>query len=106
MGFRFLLLFCLGLLCSPSVQAQKAARKIKKEADDFFSKEKYDEALRLYRQYHRMVPNDLEGKYKLGVSAYHENQLVDAERFLSYVLENNKKPDVPDLFLFGKDGTS
>ena len=94
MSFRiFLLLLCLGLICNSQLQAQKSIRKLIKEADDYMEHEKYDEALRLLRQYHRESPNDLEAKYKIGIAAYHQNQLPDAERFLRYALDNDRKPE-------------
>ncbi len=99
MRFRLSFIFLFSLACILPLQAQKSARKLKKEADNFIEQEKYDEALRLLRQYHRLEPNDLDAKYKIGVAAYHQNELLDADRFLRYVLDNNKKPE-PEAYFY------
>lgn len=75
------------------------AKTFKKLGDTYYSTGKYREALDAFLRYHEVKPEDLIVKQKIGICYYFTNNIPEARRFLTYVIENNKKLE-PDVYFF------
>ncbi len=84
-----LVLFCF---CTFVSQGQDPVKKLKTEADRYFSNKKYPEALNLFLKYQRVKSIDNDTRYKIGKCYLENNEPAEARKFLQYVVENTKKP--------------
>jgi len=74
----------------------------KRLGDTYYSTEKYREALDAFMRYHDSKPADLEVKQKIGICYYFTNNIPEARRFLTYVIEKSKKPGADIYFFLGR----
>jgi len=61
--------------------------KLKKQADIYFENKAYTKALYYYTQYDNQKGLDKEGRYNMAVSSYEVNDLSDAQKILTSLLE-------------------
>ncbi|MGK0364227.1 MAG: outer membrane protein OmpA-like peptidoglycan-associated protein [Saprospiraceae bacterium] len=100
MTLQRLLTICFCFLCF-ALSAQ-SAKMYKKLGDTYYSTGKYREALDAFQRYHEVKPEDLIVKQKIGICHYFTNNIPEARRFLTYVIENNKKPEADVYFFLGR----
>lgn len=93
------LLLCTTYYLAPG---QISSRKLKSEGDAYFEHGKYGEALNLYQKYQRLKPEDLETLYRLGLSLYFTNDLDKAKKYLTYVVDNDKKANPQAYYYLGR----
>ena len=79
--------------------AQKNAKDLRRQADEYFQLNRFAEALDTYRQVQEAGASDDEMLLRLGICSYQLNRLADAEGFLSFVTNNSRQP-LPDAFFF------
>jgi len=84
-----LVLFCF---CAFISQGQDPVKKLKAEADRYYTNKKYPEALNLFLKYQRVKSIDNDVRYKMGHCYLENNEPAEARKFLAYVIENAKKP--------------
>lgn len=87
--------FCLFVLTASA----QDSRTYKRLADKYYASEKYQEALDAYQRYMRTKPNDLEVIQNVGICHYFTNNLNEAYRLLSVVIDKVKRPE-PDVYFF------
>ncbi|MEM8908550.1 MAG: hypothetical protein AAGD05_11935, partial [Bacteroidota bacterium] len=93
---------CLFLLSLGSSSYAQSAKQLKKDAEAYYKKEKYPEALNLFLKYQRLEKTDAEMLQRIGISFYHTNDTENAKKHLLYVLDNEKKVDADVHFYLGK----
>ena len=96
---------CLAILLLAFVSTsfgQDSARKLKAEGLEYYNHNKYQEAANLLLKYQRIKPNDLEVRFKLGVCYYETNFIENAEKYLTYAVENSKKVDPLAFYYLGR----
>lgn len=79
--------------------AQPDAKGYKKQADQFFSLQKYPEALAQYMLHQSYDPSDLETRFRIGVCHYETSKLNDARRIFTELLDGGKYSD-PQLHYY------
>lgn len=97
MNLQRLLTLVLCLFCLTA--GAQDAKTYKRLGDKYYDTGKYREALDAYLRYHDSKPADIEVKEKIGICYYFTNNIPEARRFLTYVVEKNKNPD-PDVYFF------
>ncbi|MCI5080406.1 MAG: tetratricopeptide repeat protein [Saprospiraceae bacterium] len=98
MKFREVLLLAF-LLMGVCLQGQSEKKRIAKE---FFFNGKYEEARSLLSRSRDLVDSDQEAKYLLALSHFQLNQLEEAERWLTQLVDGNKVPYSECWFYFGR----
>ena len=96
---------CLAILLLAFVSTsfgQDSARKLKAEGLEYYSHQKYQEAAKLLLKYQRVKPNDLEVRFKLGVCYYQTNFIENAEKYLTYAIESDKKVNPLAYYYMGR----
>lgn len=95
MYLRLCLLSVLLFCCSLSY-AQGSAKQLKKDAEEYYKKAKYPEALNLFLKYQRLKSTDSETLQKIGICYYYNNEPENAAKQLLYLLQTEKsvKPEV------------
>ena len=81
---------------------QESAKKMLSEADNYYSKNKYTEALNLLQKYQRVKNVDIKVQEKMGVCFYHTNDTENARKYLHYVIEHQKKPNPNNYYYLAK----
>lgn len=77
-------------------------KKLKSEADEYFQHEKYTEALKRYYDIQINRPQDTEVRLQMGICYYHTNDIPNAKKFLSFVVDNDKNIDAKAFYYLGK----
>ncbi len=92
------LLFSMSCTCL-SAQSWK---KLKSDADEYFQKENYKEALKRYADIQINRPQDLDIRLQMGICYYHTNNTPNAKKYLTFILDNDKNPDDEVFYYLGK----
>ncbi len=77
----------------------QSVKKLKEKAAAFIKHEKYQEALQPLLEVQYRQSNDLGTRLNIGICYYELNRLSDSQKYLKYVLDNDKSPD-PKTFLY------
>ncbi|MEM1319082.1 MAG: OmpA family protein [Bacteroidota bacterium] len=92
----------LCLLVQPAF-TQDSAKKLKSEGFKYFENEKYHEALNLLLKYQRLKQNDLGARFRIGICYYFTNDVAQSKRYLSYVIENDRKVNPQAYYYMGRN---
>ena len=92
------LIFSMSCVC---LNAQ-SWKKLKSEADEYFQHEKYKEALKRYFDIQANRPQDMEVRLQMGICYYETNNIANAQKYLSFVIENEKNADDEAFYYLGK----
>jgi outer membrane protein OmpA-like peptidoglycan-associated protein len=101
MFLRYCICAILIGLCSPYSFAQ-SIKKVKSEAEDLFYHKKFKDALTKYYTVQYSKPKDMDVRLKIGACNYFINKPDQAKKYLHFVLENDKKPDINTYFYLGR----
>ncbi len=97
-----LVLFFLFSICTFIGTAQDPVKALKEQAEQYFSHQKYPEALNLILKYQRAKSIDNGLRYKMGVCYLMTNELQEARKHLEFVVENTKKPDAKAYYYIAR----
>ncbi len=98
----FSIFFFLLIGISTDSLAQNSSKKIKAEADLFFEKQKYRQALFYYLEYQKYKSGDKNIILNTAICSFYANEISEAQKYLNFLIENEKGISPKTYLYLGK----